>query len=75
MSFLSFNSHNPLDDIPRVLDLMRTMSFHLDELKVLPNANQSFCIEMTCAANGRINAHTLKHRIGKLQGIEKFHFV
>lgn len=75
MSFLSFNSHNPLDHIPRVLDLLRTMSFDLDELIVCPNANQSFCVQMTCAPTSPVNAQTLKHRIGKIQGLEKIHFV
>jgi len=75
MKFLSFNTATPLDHVPRVLDILRTMSFELDELNVESNGSHSFCIQVTCIGAATKNADTLKHRVGKLQGIEKFHFV
>ncbi len=75
MNFLSFNSQSPCEHVPRVLDLLRVMSFELDELKVDPHEGRSFCVEMTCKAVGTMNPQTLKNRVANIPGIQKIHFL
>lgn len=75
MNCLNFNTNTPLEHIPRVLDLLRVMSFDLDDLQVGSRDNGVFCVMVTCRALQKEGLETLRGRIQKIPGIHKLHCI
>lgn len=71
MEFVKLRTPDPLEHLPRTLDILRRMGFHLNSATVESDADMSWSLKIFYEQRGHLSAATFVERIRQIPGVRQ----